>query len=130
MRDQDFFWEGAKSGKLLFQKCSDCGALRNPPGPMCSHCQSLKWEPFEARGVGTVAAWVLSKHPTQPDNHSRLVALITLAEGLRMVSNLEEVSLDQVRLDMPVEVFFAEVEGTVMPLFRPSSPSASAIGEH
>jgi uncharacterized OB-fold protein len=121
MRDQDFFWEGVSAGKLLIQKCQDCGTLRQPPGPMCPHCQSLKWTAHESRGRGAVAAWIISKHPTQPDQNARIVALIDLEDGVRMISNLQNVSPDDMDLGMPVELFFAEVNGTVLPQFRPSS---------
>jgi uncharacterized OB-fold protein len=125
MRDQDFFWEGVKAGKLLFQKCSDCGAVRQPPGPMCPACQSLRWEPHEARGRGTVSAWILSRHPSQPDANPRIVGLIALEEGIRMISNLRDIELSKVTRDMPVEVFFDEVDGTVLPQFRPSAGAAA-----
>jgi uncharacterized protein len=120
MRDQDFFWEGVKAGKLLFQKCRHCGTLRQPPGPMCSNCQSLDWAPHESRGRGVVAAWIVSKHPTVPDENPRIVVLIELEDGVRMVSNLQGMDLDDVGLGLPVEVFFAEVNGSVLPQFRPA----------
>ena len=119
MRDQDFFWEGVKAGRLLIQKCSACGALRQPPGPMCPHCLSLAWEAQESAGRGAVAAWIVSKHPTQPDANPRIVALIDLAEGVRMISNLEGIDSSKVRLGTPVELFFAEVNGQALPQFRP-----------
>jgi uncharacterized protein len=121
MRDQDFFWDGAKAGRLLIQKCLDCGALRQPPGPMCPRCQSLKWAPHEAHGRGTVFSWIISKHPTQPDDHPRMVAVIELEEGVRMVSNLQGIEKTDVRVGLPVEVFFAEVDGAVLPQFRPAT---------
>jgi len=120
MRDQDFFWEGVKDGKLLIQKCHDCGALRQPPGPMCPHCQSLKWAPQESEGRGTVAAWIVSQHPTLSDAAPRIVALIELTEGVRMISNLQGIELADVDLGMPVEVTFAEVNGAMLPQFRPA----------
>jgi uncharacterized protein len=128
MRDQDFFWEGVQARKLLFQKCSDCGALRNPPGPMCPHCQSLHWEPRESQGLGTVAGWVLSKHPSRPDDQPRLVVLVSLNEGIRMISNLSDVAVDQVTEGMPVELFFAEVNGAVLPQFRPLRATTATAG--
>lgn len=120
MRDQDFFWSGVDAGKLLFQKCDDCGLIRQPPGPMCPNCQSLKWTPHQASGRGVVCAWIVAKHPTQPDDNPRIVALIELEEGVRMISNLERSSQGAARLGLPVEVFFAEVDGAVLPQFRPS----------
>jgi len=42
--DTEFFWNGLRQHKLLIQRCSGCGALRNPPRPMCPKCRSLAWE--------------------------------------------------------------------------------------
>jgi uncharacterized OB-fold protein len=117
MRDQDFFWEGVKEGKLLIQQCSDCDRLRQPPGPMCPHCQSLSWHPKRASGRGSVYSWIVSKHPTELDANPRIVALIDLDEGVRMVSNLRDTELAAVREGMPVEVFFDADYG--LPQFRP-----------
>jgi len=126
MRDEDFFWEGVKAGKLLFQRCSACGTLRQPPGPMCPECQSLKWSPSEASGRGTVCAWILSRHPTEPDANPRIVVLIQLENGLRMISNLRDIALEQVTLDMPVELFFDTVNGRALPQFRPAQIQTAA----
>ena len=121
MRDQDFFWEGVSAGKLLIQKCQDCGAIRQPPGPMCPHCQSLRWTAHESRGRGTVAAWIVSKHPTKPDENPRIVALVDLEDGVRMISNLLDAEGVEVALGMPVELIFAEMPGGVLPQFRPAT---------
>ncbi|HSB94911.1 MAG TPA: OB-fold domain-containing protein [Spongiibacteraceae bacterium] len=117
MRDQDFFWEGVKEGRLLIQQCSDCSALRQPPGPMCPHCQSLQWHAKQASGRGTVYSWIVSRHPTELDANPRIVALIDLEEGVRMVSNLRGVELSAVREALPVEVFFDTDYG--LPQFQP-----------
>ena len=117
MRDQDFFWEGVKEGKLLIQQCSDCSELRQPPGPMCPHCQSLLWHAKQATGRGHVYSWIVSKHPTELDEHPRIVALIDLDEGVRMVSNLRDVALSSVYEAMPVQVFFDAEYG--LPQFCP-----------
>lgn len=120
MQDDDFFWEGVKEGRLLFQCCAECGTLRHPPGPMCPGCQSLKWEPRAASGRARVFAWLLSRHPTRPDENPRIVALLELEEGIRFVSNLQEVELGDIYQGMPVEVFYQEIGGTVLPQFRPA----------
>ncbi len=117
MRDQDFFWEGVKEGRLLIQQCSNCNELRQPPGPMCPHCQSLEWHAKQASGRGAVYSWIVSKHPSEPDSNARIVALIDLQEGVRMVSNLQGVALDIIHEGLPVEVFFDPTYG--LPQFRP-----------
>jgi uncharacterized OB-fold protein len=120
MDDQVFFWEGVDRGKLLFQRCSRCGSVRQPPGPMCPECQSLEWQPQEAAGRGVICAWIISKHPTRPDANPRIVILVELDDGPRLVSNLQGVAPDEVRLGMPVEVSFQDVDGVFLHQFRPA----------
>ena len=50
-----------------------------------------------------------------------MVALIELEERIRMVSNLNGIGNADMRVGVPVEVFFAEVNGVVLPQFRPST---------
>jgi uncharacterized OB-fold protein len=66
-----------------------------------------------------VQSWIVSHHPTEPDGLTRIVALIDLDEGIRLVSNLRGVSVGEVRNDMPVEVDFVDVDGVRLPQFRP-----------
>jgi uncharacterized OB-fold protein len=119
MRDDDFFWDGARAGKLLVQKCGSCGLLRHPPLPMCSHCQSVEVEILECSGRGKVLAWVNSKHPNRPDEDSRIVVNLELEEGTKLISNIQGIELDDIHVGLPVEVFFQEFDGVVLPQFRP-----------
>src|SRR3954452_1335329 len=106
--DDQFFWDGVAEGKLRLQSCADCGQVRQPPSPMCPKCRSLKWETADMSGRGTVYSWIVSRHPTQPDAVPRIVALVELDEGVRLVSNLTDVEEADVRNDMAVEVCFRE----------------------
>jgi uncharacterized OB-fold protein len=117
--DTRFFWDGVRDGRLLLQRCSGCAAFRHPPGPMCPECLSLEWEAMEASGRGTVHAWVLSHHPTEPDADPRVVVLVDLEEGVRLVSNLRGLPWTGVSNDISVEVFFDDVDGVKLPQFRP-----------
>jgi uncharacterized protein len=119
-RDDAFFWEGAAQGKLLLQRCGDCHTICHPPLPMCPACQSLHRSTSEASGRGTVYSWIQSRHPTEPDAEGRIVALVELEEGVRLVSNLRDTALDDVRVGMEVEVVFDDLGGFVAPQFRPS----------
>ena len=62
---------------------------------------------------------MVSHHPTQPDAEPRIVVLVDLEEGVRLVANLQGLAWAEVTNDLPVEVFFAPVDGVVLPQFRP-----------
>ncbi|MBI2227908.1 MAG: OB-fold domain-containing protein [Deltaproteobacteria bacterium] len=46
------FWDGAKAGKLMMQKCKDCGTWVFCPRPVCGDCASdkLEWAQLSGRG--------------------------------------------------------------------------------
>lgn len=122
--DDQYFWDGVKEHKLLLQRCSSCQALRQPPSPMCPACNSLDWETQEASGRAKVYSWVASQHPTADDPTSRIVVLLDLEEGVRFVSNLVEIDLDDVRFGQDVELVFVKYGSTLLPQFRPVGAAA------
>ena len=125
MRDDDFFWEGARDGKLLIQKCDNCQTVRHPPLPMCPKCQCLDWSPEQLSGRGEVLGWVMSKHPTRTDlTDNRIVVLVGLEEGPRLISNLQGIELEDVQVGQPVEVFYQEFGDVVLPQFKPAGAAA------
>ena len=77
--DAAFFWEGAKRGELLGQRCADCGDLQHPPRPMCPKCHSVRREPVRLSGRGELYSWIIPRHP-QPLGFAEppVVALIQL----------------------------------------------------
>ena len=124
-RDDEFFWQGVEEGRLLLDRCARCSHLQHPPSPMCPVCGSLEWTVQEACGRGTVHSWIVSRHPSDPDELPRIVALVELEEGVRLVSNLHDVDSAQVANDMAVEVVFKEVDGVTLPQFRPARSGAA-----
>ena len=94
--DAAFFWEGVARGELLGQRCADCSRLVHPPRPMCPSCHSLKRETVRLSGRGKVYSWVIPRHPAPLGfAESPIVALIELEEGIRLVSNVIEVSAEK-----------------------------------
>ena len=63
-----WFWDGVNDEQLLIQRCANCGKLRHPPAPMCGDCHSLEWNAEPVSGRGTVYTWIVSHHPTEPDD--------------------------------------------------------------
>ncbi len=102
--DNGWWWQGFRDGKILIQKCSDCGTLRHPPRPMCGECQSMSWESIEASGKGTVHSYTIMHHPMVPGYDFPLpIGLIDLEEGTRIVANIKGCEPDDVHIGMKVE---------------------------
>jgi uncharacterized OB-fold protein len=116
--DDAFFWAGAAEDRLLIQRCAACGALRHPPGPMCGNCGSLAWDTVDSTGRGIITSWMYSLHPNRPDDAARIVILVQLEEGVRLVSNLVDPPHDGPYDDLAVAVEFRDDRGTRTPFFR------------
>jgi uncharacterized OB-fold protein len=115
-RDQDVFWEGVDRGELVAQRCGDCAALRHPPSPHCARCGSERWTTQALSGRGVIHTWLVSTHPNRHTDDERLVVLVDLEEGVRVVSNL--LDPENARSGAPVALEFGEVGGARLPLFR------------
>ncbi len=122
-RDSEFFWEGLGRGQLLIRSCSACGHLHHPPGPMCPKCHSYEWSARPVSGRGTVHSYVVVHQPQLPGfTYPLPVALVDLEEGVRLVGNLRGIAAAEVRIGMPVETEFIEVEpGYTLYAFRPAA---------
>ncbi len=117
--DDRHFWEGVARRELLIQCCSSCELLRHPPAPMCGACGSLEWHTQAATGRATVYSWIVSQHPSEDDDTPRIVALVDLEEGIRFVSNLVDVDIEDVRHGQSVRLVFVETDGVLLPQFKP-----------
>ena len=117
-RGNDWFWEGVAVRKLLLQRCADCGLLRRHGSPMCGSCHSVRSDTQESTGQGTIHSWIVSKHPTEPDADDRIVVLVELEEGIRLVSNLVGADPSEVENELPVELCFETYGDVTLPQFR------------
>lgn len=125
-RDNAFFFEGARQHRLLIQRCASCAVLRHPPGPCCPECGSLEWDTVEAAGHGHVYSFVVNHHPRHPAFDSPyLVAVVELAEGTRLITNLTGVAPDDVTIGMAVVLDWLDADPEpTLPVFRPAPTEA------
>ncbi|MFE5260652.1 bifunctional MaoC family dehydratase N-terminal/OB-fold nucleic acid binding domain-containing protein [Streptomyces coelicoflavus] len=125
-RDNAFFFEGAQEHRLLVQRCAACSALRHPPGPCCPECNSLEWDTVQASGRGHVYSYVVNHHPRHPAfDFPHLVAVVELAEGTRLITNLTGVAPDDVAIGMPVVLDWLDADPDLtLPVFRPAPTEA------
>ena len=123
-RDTEFFWAGTRAGELRIQRCTSCGALRHPPGPMCPACGAAAPDHLVATGTGEVYSYVVHHHPPVPGKKLPIViALVQLPEGVRMVGELLGVAPDDVRIGLPVRVEFVRLDDELtLPMWRSAAP--------
>jgi uncharacterized protein len=120
------FWDGAKAGKLMIQKCQDCGTWVFCPRPVCGDCASDKLEWIEVSGKGKIFAFTVIREVVgqalrgfAPDI-PYVTAWIDLDEGPRFCSNIIGCPIDKVHIDMPVQVVFEDSrDGITLPKFKP-----------
>lgn len=120
-QDNSFWFEGARQGKLLIQRCASCGTLRHPPLPACASCRSLEWDAVEASGRGELYSFVVVHYPQVPAFEYPLpIGLVALEEGTRVVANLEVDDPASLRIGMPLEArMVAFDEELTLPVFGP-----------
>jgi uncharacterized OB-fold protein len=119
------WWEALARHELYVQRCRDCGTLRLPPRALCTKCLSSAVEWQRATGRGTVYSFTVTHQNQAPGFRESLpyvLAIVELAEGPRLMTNVVECPVDQVRIGMPVEVVFDDVTPEMtLPKFRPVS---------
>lgn len=121
------FWDGAKAGKLMMQRCKHCESWVFCPRPICVECNSDDLEWVTMSGKGTVFSFTIIREVVghalrgfAPDI-PYVTAWIDLDEGPRFCSNVTGCSIESVSIGMRVEVVFeAAEEGIVLPKFKPS----------
>ncbi len=117
------FYDGAKEGRLMLLRCSQCGRYRLPPHERCADCWSTEAEWAQASGRGklyTFGVMHQKYHPAFAEATPYNYAIVELEEGPRLVTNIVECENDDLRTDMPVEAVFDDVsEETTLIRFRP-----------
>ncbi|MBI2166254.1 MAG: OB-fold domain-containing protein [Chloroflexi bacterium] len=117
------YWEFAKKHELRMQQCNKCRNFWYPPSFVCPSCWSRDFQWAQLSGRGKVNSWVVfhrAYYPGFQDEVPYNVIEVQLDEGPRLMSNLVGVKNEDIRENMPVEVFFEDVTHEVaLPKFRP-----------
>ena len=119
------FYAGAKEGRLMLVRCSQCGRHRLPGRERCADCWSVDSEWAQASGRGTLYSFGIMHQQYDPafaDAIPYNYATVELEEGPRLVTNIVDCPNDELRVDMPLEaVFDAVSDETTLIRFRPRS---------
>ena len=117
------FWDGARRGELLLQRCDDCGGAYFPPRPVCPTCASRAVSVFRASGRARLHSYTISHRPAPGFVPPYAIAVVELDEGPRMMTNIVGCpqTPEALVLDMPLGVSFERLDDAIsLPLFRPA----------
>jgi uncharacterized protein len=118
------FWAGTKRHEFSLKKCRQCGAFVWFTQSMCHVCQSMEFDWAKSSGKGKVYTYNIVYRSFTPGFTEKDVpyinVLVDLDEGARMLSNLSDCKPEDVKIGMPVEIYFDDVTPEVtLPKFKP-----------
>lgn len=112
-------WRSAlNGGRLTLQRCQSCQRHVFYPRVVCPHCshEALDW--VESPGQGTVySVTVVARKADQGGPYN--VVLVDLDEGVRLMSRVDGVAPDEVRIGLRVRHAIVQEGGESMLVFRP-----------
>jgi uncharacterized OB-fold protein len=119
------YWDATREHRLVLQYCEDCNRLIHYPRIACPHCGSVRLSWREASGRGTVYSFTVVESNAPSAflvDMPYVVAVVELAEGVRMLTNIVDCDPHALRCDMQVKVVFEKLgDEFVLPKFRPAS---------
>jgi uncharacterized protein len=118
------FWEATREKRFLLQWCVDCEVAQYFPRDICLACGGTNLEWREASGDGVVYTMTVENKPMNPainDGERYVIALVDLAEGPRMMTNVFGCPPDDVYVGMPVRLAWDELsDGRNLAVFEPA----------
>jgi uncharacterized protein len=118
----DHIWRAGHDGLLHILRCQQCGYWLHPYIARCPMCRSDRVAAEPVSGRATVAGFTVNHQRWQPDVPvPYVVAIVELEEraDMRLMSNLPRTPIDQVRIGLPVKVYFEPRDnGIFLPLFE------------
>jgi uncharacterized OB-fold protein len=104
------------AGRFLIQRCGGCGKHVYFPRELCPHCGGTALEWKLPQGGGTVYA-VTTVRRKPADGGDFNVSLIDLDEGVRLMSRVDNLPADQVRIGQRVKARVQVKDGRGLVLF-------------
>lgn len=121
------YWDAAREGRFLLQRCRRCQRTIYYPRPWCPHCwsASLDWTPASGRGeVITYTVVHQAPSPAFASDVPYILAVARLEEGPQMMANVLGVEPNRMRVGLAVRIVFEErSDGFRVPQFAPAEES-------
>lgn len=104
---------------LNASRCKDCGLSVFPPSAVCPDCLSENQQSLRLSSSGKLYSYT-QIHVAPPTwVVPYIIGYVDLPEGVRLFGKVDAKSAEVLRVDMPVDVVFADSEGQYRYSFAP-----------
>jgi uncharacterized OB-fold protein len=103
------FWDAAREGQLLVERCTTCGADAFPPRGICRRCRGRSMTTVAVAGPGVVYSFTVNHQRWLPDLEvPYALVLVEFPDhpGVRVTGRLRGCPPEQAAIGMEVEVGF------------------------
>lgn len=116
---QEQYFSALAEGRFRIQRCEGCGQHQFFPRVLCVHCGATTLSWMEPAGTGTV--YSVSRVRRKPEAGGDYnVALIDLDEGVRLMSRVDEIPQDRLRIGMRVRARVSREGERALVVFAPA----------
>ncbi|MGI8550342.1 MAG: Zn-ribbon domain-containing OB-fold protein [Dehalococcoidia bacterium] len=116
------FFDGARRGVLMIERCLECQVYLAPGSFVCSECLGDRLEWVQASGRGTLFTFAIMHQRYHPGFAAELpynIAVVELEEGPRLNTSIVGVRNEDLRVGIPLLVTFEQLSAEVsLPKFR------------
>jgi uncharacterized OB-fold protein len=116
------YWDAARQGKLVYQRCRSCRAISPRPVARCGRCAGgeLAWE--TSSGRGTLYSWTVVWRPQHPSFRVPYApAVMAVEEGWWLLTSIVDSTPEALTEGLPLEVVFHPIGSDVwLPYARPA----------
>ena len=107
--ETEAFWAAAAEGRLVLERCTNCGADAFPPRGMCRRCRGRSMTTVEVTGPGHIYSFTINYQKWLPDLEvPYAIGLVEFADhpGVRVVGRLRGRDPDGIAIGDEVSVGF------------------------
>lgn len=111
------FWEGCRAGVIRLPRCTACGWVQHPPGPVCARCHATDLVPHELGRDAVIVGFTVSHQSFRPDLEAPYaLAIVRLIEapGVQLtvrVAGAGDPVTDGLAVGAPVRLELEPVDG-------------------
>lgn len=114
------YWDAARSGQLVIQRCTQCGKFRHYPRLLCDACYSKSCEFVPVSGSGVIHSWTVTHHVFHrafTADVPYVLLTVDLSEGVRALGRWD--SDHTLAIGLPVRACFHLDQGAPELRFHP-----------